>query len=65
MISVTGIGGSCSDGYTGTATVNVPYLVGENDLHLVVKDAAGNAQYHTECLGENPGGWNGAYVPFA
>ncbi|MEO8588864.1 MAG: T9SS type A sorting domain-containing protein [Flavobacteriales bacterium] len=63
-ITVSGIGGSCSDGYTGTATVSVPFLVDDNDLHLAVKDAGGNVLYETECLGENPGGWPGATIPF-
>ena len=63
-IMVSGIGGSCSDGSIGTATVEVPFLIGENDLHLKVRDAMGNVFYETECLGENPGGWNGVIVPF-
>lgn len=64
LITVSDIGGSCSDGSIGTATVEVPFLTSENDLHLAVKDASGAVLYETECLGENPGGWPGATIPF-
>ncbi len=63
-ISVNNLGGSCSDGATGTVTLIVPEVVGENDLHLTVKDANGNIFYSTECLGEGFGGWPGAIIPF-
>ena len=63
-MTVSNLGGSCTDGATGTATLTVPEVVGENDLHLTLKDANGNVFYSTECLGEGTGGWPGAYVPF-
>jgi uncharacterized repeat protein (TIGR01451 family) len=63
-ISVSNLGGSCTDGATGTATLTVPEVVGENDLHLTLKDSNGNIFYSTECLGEGIGGWSGAYIPF-
>ncbi len=64
-ISVSNLSGSCSDGASGTATLTVPEVVGENDLHLTVKDANGVVYYSTECLGESISGWPGAYVPLS
>jgi uncharacterized repeat protein (TIGR01451 family) len=61
-ITVSGITGSCSDGAAGSALVTVPSVTGENDLSLTIKDATGNTLDATPCLGENPGGWSGAYV---
>ena len=64
-ITISGIGGSCSDGATGTATVYVPAVPNDNDLHFALKNASGVVVYETPCLGEQPGGFSGLNIPFS
>lgn len=58
-ISVSGIGGSCTDASNGSATVSVPAVAGESDLFVSLKDDQGNVIDQMTCVGGNPGGWNG------
>ena len=64
-ITVSGIGGSCSDGATGSATVSVP-AVGGNDLHFALKDGSGTVVYQTLCANYQPSnGFGGLTIPFS
>ncbi|MBK8497760.1 MAG: T9SS type A sorting domain-containing protein [Flavobacteriales bacterium] len=64
-ITVSGIVGSCSDGSTGSATVSIPAVPGENDLHMTMKSANGDVMTETPCWGEQAGGWSGSTIPYS
>ena len=64
-ITISGIGGSCSDGATGSATVYIPSAAGDNDLYFALKNASGGIIYASPFLGEQPGGFTGLNIPFS
>ena len=58
-VNISGIGGSCSNGSTGAATVNVTQ--GNATLSLSILDAQDNVIFSTSC---DEGSWTGGMISF-